>query len=78
MNLSDRPVDRAVTRSSLEREVKSRAYRIRQCRQRLATAATFLQKEQSCLGAMTRRWAPQAHYMLQRNTTSIKKKLILI
>ena len=57
MKLNDRPVGRAVTRSSLERELKSRASQIKQCCQWLATAATFLQKEQCFLGAMTRRWA---------------------
>ena len=71
-------VGRAVTRSSLEQEVKSRVGQITRCCQRLATLATFLRKEQCCLGAMTRRWAPQTHYMLQCNTTSIKKNLILI
>ena len=57
MKLNDLPVGRAVTRSSLEREVKSRASQVRQCCQRLTTAATFLRKEQCCLGAMTWRWA---------------------
>ena len=66
-----------VTRSSLEREVKSRASQIRQRCQRLATAATFLRKQQCCLGAMTRRWAPQTRYLLQCNTTNIKEKLDL-
>ena len=78
MNLNDLPVGQEVTRLSLEREVKSRSSQIRQCCQRLATAATFIRKEQCCLGAMMWRWAPQTHYMLQRNTTSITKKLILI
>ena len=73
MKLNDRPVGQVVTR-----EVKSRASQIRQYCQRLATAATFFQKEKCCLGAMTRRWAPQTRYMLQRNTASLKKNLILI
>ena len=73
MKLNDQPVGQAVTRLSLEREFKSRASQIRQCCQRLATAATFLRKEQCCLGAMTPRWAQQTHYIPQRNTTSIKK-----
>ena len=77
MNLSDRPDGRAVARSSLEREVISRASQIRHCCQRLATAATLLLKEQCCLGAMTRRWAPQTRYMLQRITASIMKNLML-
>ena len=54
MKVNDWPIGHVVTRSSLKREVKSRASQIRQCCQRLATAATFFQKEQFCLGAMTR------------------------
>ena len=46
----------------------------RQCRQRLATAATFLWKELCCPGAMTRRRTPQIRYTLRRNTTSIMKQ----
>ena len=57
MKLNDWAVGRAITRLSLEREVKSRASQVRQCCQRFATAATFRRKEQCCLGAMTRRWA---------------------
>ena len=41
-----------------------------------ATAATFLRKELCCPGAMTRRWAPQTRYTLQRYTESIMKDLI--
>ena len=77
MKLNDQPVGQAVTRSSLEWEVKSRASQIRQCCQWLATATTFLRKEQCCMCAMMLRRALQTHYMLQRNT-SIKKNLILI
>jgi len=32
-------------------------------------------KRLCCLGAMTRRWAPQTRYTLRRNTTSIMKGL---
>ena len=46
-----------------------------QCCQRLATAATFLQKELCCPGAMMRRWAPPTRYTLQRITASIMKEM---
>ena len=36
----------------------------------------FFEKEWCCPGQMTRRWALQAHYTLQRNTASTKKDLI--
>ena len=49
-----------------------------QCCQQLATAATFLQVEPCCPGAMTRRWTPQTCYTLPHNTASIMKDLILI
>ena len=78
MKLNDRPVGRAVTRSSLEQEVKSRASQVRQYCQRLATAATFLSKGAVLLGRNDAKMGPQTHYMLQRNTASIKKNLILI
>ena len=79
MKLNNRPVGQVVTLSSLKRKVKSWASQIRQCCQRLATAATFLQKEQSSLGAMTRKWAPaNSLHAFQCNTASIKKSLILI
>ena len=44
MKFNDRPVGQAVTRSSLEREVKSRAGQIRQYCQQLATAVTFFER----------------------------------
>ena len=44
--------------------------------QRLATAATFLQKKLCCPGAMTRRWAPPTRYTLWRYAASIIKNLI--
>ena len=44
--------------------------------QRLATAATFLQKKLCCPGAMTRRWAPTTRYTLWRYAASIIKDLI--
>ena len=74
-----RPVGRAVTHSSLEREVRgqlSGQSNRTQCCQWLATAATFLQKKLCCSGAMTQRWAPQTHYTLRRNRASIMKDLI--
>jgi len=42
---------------------------------RFATAQ-HLRKQLCCLGAMTRRWAPQTHYTLRRNTASIMKGLV--
>ena len=47
-----------------------------QCCQRLATAATFPQKELCCPATMTLRWAPPTRYTLQRNAASIMKDLI--
>ena len=75
----NRPVGRAATHSSLEREVwGSNPGRSNptQCCQQLATAATFLRKELCYPGAMTRRWAPPTRYTLRRNTASIMKDLI--
>ena len=71
---------RAVTRSSMEREVfgwnfgpvKSNTW----CCPRLATAVTFLQKKLCWPGAMTQRWAPKTRNTLWRNTASMMKDLI--
>ena len=41
-------------------------------------AATFVQKELCCPGAMTWRWALPTRYTFQRITGSTKKDLILI
>ena len=59
-----RPVGQAVTRSSLEREVRG--------------SNLWLVKSNTVLptGAMTRRWALQTRYTLRRNTASIMKDLI--
>ena len=59
-----RPVGRAVTRSSLEREVRGSNLGLVKSNTVLPT------------GAMTRRWAPQTGYTLRRNTASIMKDLI--
>ena len=37
----------------------------------------FLRVELCCPGAMMRRWAPQTRYMLQGNTVSTIKDLII-
>ena len=71
--------DRAVMR--LKREVwgsKLGPAKSTQCCHRLATAATFLRKELSCSGSITRRWAPQIRYMLWRSTASIMKDVICL
>ena len=39
-----------------------------QCWQRLATAATFLQKKLCCQGSMSRKWAPPTRYTLRHIT----------
>ena len=44
-----------------EVQISGRSNRTQRC-QRLAPAATFLQKKLCCLGAMTRRWAPQTRH----------------
>ena len=76
-----RSVGRAVTRlprsGSSEIQISGRSNQTHCC-QRLATAATFLQKKLRNPGAMTWRWAPPTRYTLRRNTASIMKDLILI
>ena len=74
-----RPVGRAVTCLSLEREVWDynlgpvKLNTVQYC-QRLATVATFLWKGLCFVGAMTRRWAPSTCYTLRRNTATITKE----
>ena len=74
-----RPVGRAVTRSSLERrsevQISGRSNRTHYC-QRLATAATFLQKKLCCPCVMTRRWAPPTCYTFRRSTARLMKHFI--
>ena len=45
------------------------------CCQQLATAATFLQKELGCPGAMTQRWASPSRDTPRRNAASVMKDL---
>ena len=76
---SNRPVGRAVTRSSLKREVwgsNLRPVKSDTGCQRLATTATFFLKELCSQGAMTQRWAPQIHYTLWRGRASTIKHLV--
>ena len=77
--LNDRPDGRVVTGSSLsgksEVQILGQSNQT-QCWERLVTAAIFLRKEQSCLGARTRRWALQTRYALQRNTMSLIERKI--
>ena len=70
---NNRPVGRVVTRSSLEREVQSRASQIRQYCQRLATARHFFERSSVAWAQWQGDGPPQTCYMLQRNRTSIKK-----
>ena len=77
----NRPVGRAVTRSSLEQEVRGSnlgPVKLDTVLPRLATAATFLQKTLCCLGVMTRRCAPPTRYIFLHNTASIIKDLVCL
>ena len=79
----NRPAARAVTRSSLERNVWGSnlgPIKSTQFYQRLAIAANFFSKRAVLLGSKNlRRWAPpQIPYTLRRNTASITKDLIII
>ena len=75
-----RPVCRAVTRSSLEREVLGSILRPVKSDILLLTARhrSDISSKEAVLhtGAMTRRWAPQTRYTLRRSTASIMKDLI--
>ena len=79
MKLNDRLVGRAVTRSSTEREVGQISGQSSQTV--LPTArycGNIFSKGAMLLGRNDAEMGPQTHYMLQRNTTSMNKNLILI
>ena len=79
LNYHNRPAGKAVTPSSMVRDVWGSypgTVRLTQCCQLLITAATFLRKELCCSGVMTRSWAPQTRYTLRHNTASITKDLV--
>ena len=79
LTLFHRPVGRAVTCSSLEREVRGSNTTPVKSSIRVANDSPPLQYfiEKSCMleGAMTWRWAPLTRYTHRRITTSIKKIL---
>ena len=80
--LTEQLFGRAVTRSSLEREVrgttlghvKSDAVLPTACHRSKIVSKAVLPP--CCHGAMTRRWARQTCYTLWRNTTSRMKNLV--
>ena len=79
-NLMNRPVRRAVTSSSLEREVRGSNLRPVKSATVLLAARNLrdISSKGAVLlaGAMMRKWAPPTRYTLQRITASIMKELI--
>ena len=76
----NRPVNQAVNRSSLEREVLGLNLRPVKLNTLLPTVRhlcdIFSKGAVLPAGAMTERWAPQTRYTLRRNTASIMRDFI--